>query len=88
MQIKKLLPFVAAVAILAGCRKSDSPASTTQPEGCTVTGSAANGAVVEGTYIIAYNPSTGARAASAKSMSDLGTNILGKHNIDKSAIKA
>lgn len=85
---RKLIPFAAAILLLAACRKSDAPASTTQPESCTVSGTSLNGAAIEDTYIIAYNPSAGARSASAKSMADLGISILERHKIGKPAIQA
>ena len=85
MRIHKLIPFVAAIVFMA-CKK-DKTTSTTETEDCTVVRGTSSGMLVEGQYIVAYNPGTGSRS-SAKSMEALGSAILEQHDIRTSAIQS
>ena len=86
MRIHKLIPFVAVIVFVA-CKK-DKTSSTTETESCTVVRGASDGALVEGQYIIAYNPGTLSRSSSAKSVEALGSAILEQHDIKSSAIQS
>jgi subtilisin len=86
MRIHKLIPFVAAIVFVA-CKK-DKTSSTTEPESCTIVRGASDGVLVEGQYIIAYNPGTLSRTSSAKSVEALGNAILEQHDIRSSALQS
>lgn len=85
MRLFRLIPFVAAIAFVA-CKK-DKANSTTETENCTVTRGASSGMLVEGQYIVAYNPGTGSRT-SAKSLEAKGVAMLEEHDIKASAIQS
>ncbi|HYF32683.1 MAG TPA: S8 family serine peptidase [Chitinophagaceae bacterium] len=85
MRILKLIPFVAAIAF-AACKKEKTN-STTETENCTVVRGASSGTIIDGQYIVAYNPGTGSRT-SAKSMEALGVSILEQHDIRSSALQS
>ena len=86
MRLYKLIPFVAAIAFMA-CKK-DKTNSTTDTESCTISRGTSDGMLVEGQYIIAYNPGTGGRTTSAKSMEAKGAAILEEHDIKASSIQS
>lgn len=85
MRLLRLIPFVAALTFVA-CQK-DKAGPTAETEGCTVGRGASDGMLIEGQYIIAYNPGTGSRT-SAKSLEAKGVAILDGHDIRSSAIQS
>ena len=86
MRLHKLIPFIAAIALMA-CKK-DKKDSTTETESCTISRGTSDGMLVPGQYIIAYNPGTGLRTTSANSMEVKGAAILEEHDIKVSAIQS
>ena len=67
--IKFIIPFFAIALLTAGCKKDNDSKAT--PEECAQGRSVGDGDIIEGQYIIAYDPSVGARGLSAKSLGDL-----------------
>lgn len=88
MRAIKLPLFLAAVLLFSNCRKEGASSTQSPKEENCVTGRAAvSGDIIEGQYIVAYDPAIGSRSTSARAVAEMGTNILERNDINAAAIK-
>ncbi|MGB8191270.1 MAG: S8 family serine peptidase [Chitinophagaceae bacterium] len=86
MRTIKIPLFLASILFFTNCKKEGTSTSEA-PDNCVVSKGTSSGDIIAGQYIVAYEPSVGARTSSAKSVTEVGTAILQKHNISKAAIE-
>lgn len=83
--------FLLTGAILfAGCKKENgnSTLTDTDPDDCVQKAAANSGEIVEGRYIVAYKTSSAAaRGITVQRLNSIGSEVLLKNNINKSALK-
>jgi subtilisin len=90
MILKKtiLLSGLGAV-LLTGCKKDSERTAVTEPEQCITYFSDNRADIIEGKYIVAYDPGTvSARSMSKASLLEQGQSVLEEHNIPASKISA
>jgi subtilisin len=88
MRAIKLPLFLAAVLLFSNCRKEGASSTQSPEEENCVTGNAASsGDIIEGQYIVVYDPAIGSRSTSARSVAEMGTNILERNDINAAAIE-
>jgi subtilisin len=88
MLLRKI-SIIAAFAILvfAGCKKET--VANTAPDDCSDQAGARNGQIVDGQYIVEYNPSyLGEQVASAAGRAAITADILQRNNISAAAIQS
>ena len=79
---KTLLPIIAGLILFASCKK-ESVKSNNPDEGCVEQRSVRDGDIIEGQYIVAFNPLSNTGTGSERMLSDLGRNILERNNIEE-----
>ena len=86
MHLRKfILLFFTGSVLIAGCKKDKD--SSSKPEECAQGRSVADGDIIDGQYIVAYDPGVGARGLSAKSLGDLGADVLQRNAIDEQLLQ-
>lgn len=86
MHLRKfILLFFTGSVLIAGCKKDKD--SSSKPEECAQGRSVADGDIIDGQYIVAYDPGVGARGLSAKSLGDLGADVLQRNAIDEQSLQ-
>ncbi len=91
MILRKTIPFLLLMAVVAGCKKShdavpENPAIS--PEECSQQANANSGKPIQGKYIVSYKSSALAgRGISARQLKDLGSQVLAKHSIRTAALE-
>ena len=73
------------IIILAGCKK-DKDTTAVAPDECAQGRAATDGGVIEGRYIVAYNPVIGARGLSESGLANFSADVLERNQIDERAI--
>lgn len=86
--MKRFIYFIAFVILIAACKKGDD-ATVADPDDhdCIQLFSTGN-EIITNQYIVAFNPTINARTASRVSLDEISKNILSRHTIDVSAMKA
>jgi len=89
MLLRKITVLLLPVFIIfAGCKKEARKTSAAQPDDCTVQRGARDGEIIEGQYIVAYNPSSiNVEAMSAAGRSRVSADVLQRNNIGSAAIE-
>lgn len=88
MHLKKtILPILSFVLILAGCKK-DKDGDSSETEDCAQGRAALDGDIIEGRYIVTYNPSSiNARTVTTERLADLGTGVLERNQISERSLE-
>lgn len=76
--------------LFAGCKKETdkSGLADTSPDECVQKATTSNGAIVPGSYIVAYKVSSvGTRGITAQRLNTIGSEVLSKNNISPSALR-
>ena len=82
--------LLTGVLLFAACKKENGKAdlADTSPDDCVQKASVNSGEIVEGRYIVAYKTSSvAARGATVQRLNSIGSEVLLKNNISKSALK-
>jgi hypothetical protein len=87
MRAIKIPFFLAAALFFSNCKKEGASSSQSPKEACVTGNTAASGEIIQGQYIVAYDPAIGSRSTSARAVAEMGTNILERNNIDAAAIE-
>lgn len=88
MHLRKTIVVVFASGFIFGCKKESSTSPTNQVDGCVSKRSYKDGDIIEGDYIVAYNPSSlDTRAMSTQHISKLSEDLLQRNKINPSAVK-
>ena len=82
---KTLLLLATAGMITVSCKKEKD--SSKEPEECVDRNATESGAIIEGRYIISYNPAVNGRIMSATNLDRVGSDVLSRNNIDPIAYK-
>jgi subtilisin len=86
MQMTRYFFLAAGIFLYAGCTKHDVQA-TKKDDGCAITSSSANGAIIEGQYIVAYKAAGELQMASSKAVSRISKDVLSANDIPSAALK-
>jgi subtilisin family serine protease len=85
---KPFWPILAGALLIAGCKKEKNNDDTISPDECADGRAASDGDIIEGRYIVAYNPSAiNARGMSADRLVRISTDIIQRNNIDAQSIQ-
>jgi subtilisin len=91
MFLKKITLFlITGIVLFAGCKKETDKSSLTDtsPDDCVQKATANNGETIQGRYIVAYKVSSvNARGITAQRLNSIGSELLSKNNIGKSALE-
>lgn len=86
--MKTILPLLAGLLVLSGCKKEKNDAAAPGADTCSQGRAAGDGNIIEGQYIIAYNPSSiNARGLDAARLSDLGEELLQRNMIEARSMR-
>lgn len=83
---KTITSLLALIVLFASCKK-ESVQSDNSDENCVEQRSVRDGDIIQGQYIVAFNPSLSGRIASTESLTELSTNILERNNISDIALQ-
>ena len=83
---KTFFPILTGIIFFASCKK-ESVNSNTPDEVCAEQKAARDGEIIEGQYIIAFNPSENTGSGSERVLSDLSHSILERNNIGDIALQ-
>ena len=88
MHLRKTIILALACAVIFGCKKESTSSTTNQTDNCVSQRGYKDGDIIEGDYIVAYDPSVlDARAASSQRISQVGEDVLQRHKINPGVIK-
>lgn len=88
MHLRKTLLGILACALLFSCKKENTSTTTSQQDDCLSTRSNKAGDIIEGQYIVAYDPSSlDTRAMSTQRMSQMSEDVLQRNKISSSAVE-
>lgn len=84
---KTLLPLITGIILFASCKKESVKSNNPDDEGCVEQRSVRDGEIIEGQYIVAFNPLPNTTTGSERMLSDFGRSILDRNNIEVLAFK-
>ena len=85
--IKFILSSLVLLVFVAACSKDKNPSSDTGEDACPQGRTARDGDIIEGRYIVAYDPvSITTRGVSTERMEDIGSNILERNQIAETSL--
>jgi len=85
--MQKFILGLLPVLFLVSCKKNnDVTGSNPGTDDCAVSAKAANGSIITGQYIVAFNSSINSRTSSRISLDETSKNILQRNTIDVSAL--
>jgi len=88
MHLRKTIILALICAVIFGCKKESTRSTTNQTDNCVSQRGYKDGDIIEGDYIVAYDPSVlDARAASSQRISQVGEDVLQRHKINPGVIK-
>lgn len=87
MRILKFTILAAGVLFYSGCRKEDSQKKSTE-DNCLTIRSAGESNIIEGQYIIAYNPSASTGASTEGEATIMGRNVLRANQIRTDVLRS
>ena len=88
MHLRKTIILALACAVIFGCKKESTSSTTNQTDNCVSQRGYKDGDIIEGDYIVAYDPSVlDERAASSQRISQVGEDVLQRHKINPGVIK-
>lgn len=81
--------FISLLAVsIASCKKNDKTLSANPTDAeCVVGNSLQNGEIIDGQYIIVYQPSTSTDAVNGRSLGELSTTVLKRNKISENALE-
>ena len=84
---KAIILFLACVVFFS-CKKESAPSATNQADGCVSQRSYKDGKIIEGDYIVVYDPSSlDTRAISTAHLSRVSEDVLQRNKINPAAIR-
>ncbi len=88
MHLKKTIFFLfLSIGIFTACHKDDTSTVQTNEDICVQSAGAENGVVIDGQYIISYNPAIASRGMDDHSMQNMTVTTLSRNNIRESALQ-
>ena len=84
---KIFFPILTGIILFASCKKESVNSNTPNEEGCAEQKAARDGEIIQGQYIIAFNPSQNTGSGSERIVSDLSHSILERNNIGDIALQ-
>jgi subtilisin len=89
MSLKKTMLISASFSLLLlGCKKEKQDTADNDPEDCVTNFAAQSGNIIEGKYIVAYDPATvNAKGMDRSSLQSKGLSVLEQHNIPASKMQ-
>jgi len=83
---KTIIPLITGIILFASCKK-ESVKSNIPDEACAEIKAVRDGDIIEGQYIVAFDPSQNAATGSERVLSDLSRSILKRNNIRDIALQ-
>ena len=88
MPRKHLWPVIAVLVFITACKKEKNDGTTAGPTECADRRAAGDGTIIEGRYIVAYDPAAiNARAMSDQRLVSVSNDILKRNSIDPGMIR-
>ncbi len=89
MHLRKLIFLIGVCAFILSCKKENNSSLNSNPDDCVSSRSTKAGGIIEGQYIVAYNPSSlDTRAMSAQRKSQISGDVLERNKISSAAVEA
>jgi len=89
MHLRKPIFLIGVCAFILSCKKENNSSLNSNPDDCVSSRSTKAGGIIEGQYIVAYNPSSlDTRAMSAQRKSQISGDVLERNKISSAAVEA
>jgi len=89
MHLRKAIFLIGVCAFILSCKKENNSSVNTNPDDCVSSRSSKAGGIIEGQYIVAYNPSSlDTRTMSTQRISQISGDVLERNKISSAAVEA
>ena len=89
MHLRKAIFLIGVCAFILSCKKESNSSVNTNPDDCVSSRSSKAGGIIEGQYIVAYNPSSlDTRTMSTQRISQISGDVLERNKISSAAVEA
>ncbi len=89
MHLRKLIFLIGVCAFILSCKKENNSSVNSNPDDCVSSRSSKAGGIIEGQYIVAYNPSSlDTRPMSTQRLSQISGDVLERNKISSAAVEA